>query len=82
MENNNLEIKITKELVKSFGEILEKNKVDDDVTIIACAMSFITYVLAGSQIEVDDFLDFLKKEMPKKVNCIENILRNGNNRDI
>lgn len=67
MENNKLELKLTKELVKSFDEILEKNKVEDDVTIVACAMNFMTFILAGTQIEVKDFLDFLKKEMPKKV---------------
>lgn len=67
MENNNLELKITRELVKSFDKILEKNKVEDDVTIVACAMNFITFILAGTQIEVKDFLDFLKKEMPEKV---------------
>lgn len=67
MENNNLELKVTRELVKSFDKILEKNKLEDDVTIVACAMNFITFIFAGTQIEIKDFLDFLKKEMPKKV---------------
>lgn len=67
MENNNLQLKITKELVKSFDKILEKNKVEDDATIVDCAMNFMTFILSGTQIEVKDFLDFLKKEMPKKV---------------
>jgi peroxiredoxin family protein len=67
MKNKNLETKATRELVKSFYKILQKNKIEDDVTIIACAMNFITFILAGTEIDTKDFLEFLKKEMPERV---------------
>lgn len=78
MKIQSLEVKITKELVKFFDKILEKNKVEDDTTILACAMNFITFILAGTEIEVEDFLEFLKKEMPEKVRLYREVGNNEN----
>ena len=78
MKIQSLEVKITKELVKFFDKILEKNKIEDDTTILACAMNFITFILAGTEIEVEDFLEFLKKEMPEKVRLYREVGNNEN----